>query len=64
MGSEMCIRDRLGAVWRDGRLSINFDPAKTTTLALLAEVQKAKFEVRDISTAEPDLEDVFISLTQ
>ena len=55
---------QLGAVWRDGRLSISFDPAKTTTLALLAEVQKANFEVRDISTAEPDLEDVFISLTQ
>jgi hypothetical protein len=30
----------------------------------LAEVQKANFDVRDISTAEPDLEDVFISLTQ
>jgi len=55
---------QLGAVWRDGRLSISFDPTKTTTLALLAEVQKANFEVRDISTAEPDLEDVFISLTQ
>ena len=55
---------QLGAVWRDGRLSISFDPVKTTTLALLAEVQKANFEVRDISTVEPDLEDVFISLTQ
>ena len=55
---------QLGAVWRDRRLSISFDPAKTTTLELLAEVQKANFEVRDISTAEPDLEDVFISLTQ
>jgi ABC-2 type transport system ATP-binding protein len=55
---------QLGAVWQDGRLSISFDPAKTTTLALLAEVQKANFDVRDISTAEPDLEDVFISLTQ
>lgn len=55
---------RLGAVWSNGRLSFSFDPTKTTTLALLAEVQKANFEVRDISTAEPDLEDVFISLTQ
>ena len=54
----------LGAVWQDGRISISFDPAKTPTLALLAEVQKANFDVRDISTAEPDLEDVFISLTQ
>ena len=55
---------KLGAVWNDGRLSISFDPTKTTTLALLAEVQKAALEVRDISTAEPDLEDVFLSLTQ
>ncbi len=55
---------KLGAIWQDGRLSISFDPAKTTALALLAEVEKAKFEVRDISTVEPDLEEVFISLTQ
>ena len=55
---------KLGAVWQDGRLSISFDPDKTTTLALLAEVQKANFDIRDISTAESDLEDVFISLTQ
>ena len=55
---------KLGAVWQDGRLSISFDPAKTTSLALLAEVQKAKCEVRDISTTESDLEEVFLSLTK
>lgn len=55
---------KLGAVWQDGRLSISFDPAKTTSLALLAEVQRAKCEVRDISTAETDLEEVFLSLTK
>jgi ABC-2 type transport system ATP-binding protein len=55
---------KLGAVWQNGRLSISFDPAKTTSLALLAEVQKAKCKVRDISTAEPDLEEVFLSLTK
>ncbi len=55
---------KLGAVWQDGRLSISFDPTKTTTVALLAEVQKANLDVQDISTTEPDLEDVFISLTQ
>ena len=54
----------LGAVWRDGLLSISFDPSKTTTLALLSEVQKANLNVRDISTTEPDLEDVFIGLTR
>jgi hypothetical protein len=30
----------------------------------LAEVEKANFDVRDISTVEPDLEEVFISLTR
>jgi len=55
---------KLGAAWQDGRLSISFDPNKTTTLELLAAVQKAGCDVRDISTAEPDLEDVFLSLTQ
>jgi ABC-2 type transport system ATP-binding protein len=55
---------KLGAIWQDGRLSISFDPTKTTALALLAEVEKANFDVRDISTVEPDLEEVFISLTQ
>ena len=55
---------KLGAIWQDGRLSISFDPKKTTALAMLAEVEKANFDVRDISTVEPDLEEVFISLTQ
>ena len=55
---------KLGAIWQDGRLSISFDPTKTTALAILAEVEKANFDVIDISTVEPDLEEVFISLTQ
>ena len=55
---------KLGATWQDGRLSISFDPAKTTTMMLLAEVQKANFDVQEISTAEPDLEEVFIRLTK
>jgi len=55
---------KLGAEWRDGRLTIVFDPAESTALAILAEVQKAGLEISDISTAEPDLEDVFLSLTK
>ena len=55
---------KLGAIWQDGRLSISFDPTKTTAMMLLAEVEKANFDVREISTAEPDLEEVFLSLTQ
>lgn len=55
---------KLGAIWQDGRLSISYDPAETTALVLLAEVEKANFDVQEISTVEPDLEEVFLSLTQ
>lgn len=55
---------KLGAVWKDGRLSISYDPTKTTALAILAEVKKSKCEVRDISTTETDLEEVFLRLTE
>ena len=55
---------KLGAIWQDGRLSISYDPDQTTALELLTEVEKENFDVRDISTVEPDLEEVFISLTQ
>ena len=54
----------LGAQWRDGRLSISFDPVTSNAVDILHKVRLAGFEVRDISTAEPDLEDVFLSLTK
>ncbi|MGB1953946.1 MAG: ABC transporter ATP-binding protein, partial [Candidatus Puniceispirillum sp.] len=53
-----------GARWRDGRLSISFDPATSNTIDILQKVRLAGFEISDISTAEPDLEDVFLSLTK
>ena len=54
----------LGGKWRDGRLSISFDPATSNAVDILHKVQLAGFEVSDISTSEPDLEDVFLSLTK
>ena len=54
----------LGAQWRDGRLSISFDPATSNAVDIMHKVRLAGFEVSDISTAEPDLEDVFLSLTK
>ena len=56
--------DALGAQWRDGRLSISFDPATSNAVDILQKVRFAGFEVSDISTSEPDLEDVFLSLTK
>ena len=54
----------LGAKWHDGRLSIRFDPSISSAIDLLSEVRQAGFEVQDISTSEPDLEDVFLKLTE
>jgi ABC-2 type transport system ATP-binding protein len=54
----------LAAQWRDDRLSIRFDPATNNAVDILHKVRLAGFEVSDISTAEPDLQDVFLSLTE
>ena len=54
----------LGAQWRDGRLSIRFDSATSNAVDILHKVRLAGFEASDISTAEPDLQDVFLSLTK
>ena len=54
----------LGAKWHNGRLSICFDPSVRTAIDLLSDVKQAGFEIHDISTSEPDLEDVFLKLTE
>ncbi|MEK9911873.1 MAG: ABC transporter ATP-binding protein [Candidatus Puniceispirillum sp.] len=54
----------LGAQWDDGRLLIGFDPAKTSAIDLLNKVTAAGFAVSDFSTVEPDLEDVFLQMTE
>ena len=54
----------LGAKWHGGRLSIRFDPSIRTAVDLLRDVEQAGFKVHDFSTSEPDLEDVFLKLTE
>ena len=54
----------LSAKWHDDRLSIRFDPSMRTAIDLLRDVRQAGFKVQDISTSEPDLEDVFLKLTE
>jgi ABC-2 type transport system ATP-binding protein len=56
--------NKLGATWLDNRLSISFDPSINTAIDLLGKVRQAGYEVQDISTSEPDLEDVFLQLTE
>lgn len=45
-------------------LTIRYDPATVTAGAIIAAAAESGFEIADIRTAEPDLEDVFLTLTQ
>ncbi len=47
-----------------GRLAITYKPSDTSIQTVLDQVQMAGISVRDLSTREPDLEDVFVRLTQ
>ena len=55
---------KIGAQWRNNRLSIRFDPTNNNAINLLNIVKDAGLCVLDFSTTEPDLEEVFISLTK
>ena len=47
----------------DGRLAVTFRTADAGVEEVLAAVRTAGVTIRDLSTEEPDLEDVFLSLT-
>ncbi len=48
----------------DNRLCVRYQPTETQMGALIAAVQEAGHSITDISTREPELEDVFRSLTK
>jgi ABC-2 type transport system ATP-binding protein len=47
----------------DGRLAIVYRSEQTSVEAVLSAVRAAGLHIQDLSTEEPDLEDVFLSLT-
>ena len=47
----------------DGHLAVTFKTGETGVEAALAAVKKAGVAIRDLATEDPDLEDVFLSLT-
>jgi len=47
----------------EGKLVINYKPSKNTMQDILDAVHKAGLTVRDLTTREADLEDIFIHLT-
>ena len=48
----------------DGRLTIRFNPKETEAGQILQAISGAGLSIGDVSTDEPDLEDIFLSLTQ
>lgn len=53
----------LQASARDGKLVVKYQPSKAQMDEILARVHAAGLAIRDISTKEVDLEDLFVSLT-
>ena len=52
-----------GKLRPDGRLAITFKPEETSVDAVLNAVRAAGVVIKDLSTEDPDLEDVFLALT-
>ncbi len=48
---------------RDGKLAIQYQPSEVSFDALIQNVKEAGYVIRDLSTEEVDLEDVFVNLT-
>ena len=48
---------------REGRLYVDYRPSETRIADVLSAVNAAGIQVRDLSTVEADLEDVFLELT-
>lgn len=53
----------LGARWEVDHLAITYNPHEITAAQIIALVTANGMEVKEVSTVEPDLEDVFIDLT-
>tara|TARA_R110002124_G_scaffold129483_1_gene291009 strand:+ start:316156 stop:317106 length:951 start_codon:yes stop_codon:yes gene_type:complete len=45
-------------------ITVRYNPAEMTAGAIIAKLQKLNLNIIDVSTQEPDLEDVFLSLTR
>ena len=47
----------------DGSLYVHYKPSETKVADILADINAANISVKDLSTVEADLEDVFMELT-
>ena len=53
---------RIGARWQTDHLAILYDPKKITAASIIGTVTATGLIVEEVSTVEPDLEDVFLDL--
>ena len=52
-----------GKLRADGRLAVTYKTGQSSVEAVLAAVRQAGVAIKDLSTEDPDLEDVFLALT-
>jgi ABC-2 type transport system ATP-binding protein len=52
-----------GKLRPDGKLAVTYKTGQSSVEAVLAAVRQAGVAIRDLSTEDPDLEDVFLALT-
>ena len=53
----------IGAQLYESGLAVRYDPSTMSAAEIIAAVSAAGLDISDVSTAEPDLEDVFLELT-
>ena len=49
---------------QDDKLTLRFDPAEMDAGQILGQMQQAGLRIGDVTTAQPDLEDIFIELVE
>ena len=47
----------------EGGIMVRYDPAATGAAEIIAAIATAGLEIGDVTTVEPDLEDVFLEMT-
>ena len=63
LGAVPRLPDGANGTLRDGQLVVDYRPSETRVADVLSAVNDAGVQVRDLSTVEADLEDVFLELT-
>jgi len=63
LGAAPSLNGFASVLRKDGHLAVTFKTGESSVEAVLAAVRAAGVQIRDLATEDPDLEDVFLSLT-